>query len=119
VRSEAGASLAGHLTRGSGQRGRLHQARRAQIAARIIRRAYGIDRKQTRRFPIRFELVGSAVALAVVREYPSGRTVVKVARLLPDGRVQRMLKECRSGFGSLREQHSYFETLYQTYGDPS
>jgi hypothetical protein len=29
-----------------------------------------------------------------------------------------MLKECRKGFASVREQIEYFESLHERYGDP-
>jgi hypothetical protein len=97
----------------------LYRAQRAQLAARIIRKAYGISRGRGPRVPVRFELLGDAVALAVVHDRrKSGTTFIKVARVLPDGRVQRMLKECRGGFASLKEQVQYFETLYRKYGAP-
>jgi hypothetical protein len=97
---------------------RLHKARRTRKAQRIIREAYGIAR-HGRRVPIRFELLGDSVALAVVRVGPwNGPVSIKVARQLPDGRVSRMLKECRAGFPTVSEQIRYFETLYARYGAP-
>lgn len=98
---------------------RTRQARRVQRAERIIRAAYGIRRGDTRRLPVRYELLGDSVAVAVVkdRRTPSG-AIVKVAQRLPDGRVRRMLKECRTGFATLKEQIRYFEILYQRYGSP-
>jgi hypothetical protein len=98
---------------------RTRQAHRAQRAELIIRRAYGIRRGETRRQPVRFELLGDCVAVAVVKDTRDAPCIaIKVARELPDGSVKRMLKECRTGFASLKEQIRYFETLYQRYGPP-
>lgn len=97
---------------------RLHKARQVQKAQRIIREAFGITRTGDR-LPIRYELLGNSVALAVVRQRAcNAPVVIKVARELPDGRVSRMLKECRSGFPSVGEQIRYFESLYARYGAP-
>ena len=97
----------------------IRRAQRAQIAARIIKKAYGIERGRGHRVPIRFELLGDSVALAVIQDRRfAGLTLIKVARMLPDGRPQRMLKECRRGFASLKDQLRYFETLYRKYGSP-
>lgn len=100
---------------------RLHKARQAQKARRIIREAFGITRTGAR-LPVRYELLGNSVALAVVRQKPSlgvgGSVVIRVARQLPNGRVSRMLKECRSGFPNVGEQIRYFESLYERYGAP-
>lgn len=98
---------------------RTRQAHRAQRAQRIILEAYGIRRGERQRQPIRYELLGDCVAVAVVRDRRTPGAMVKVARQLPDGRVRRMLKECRKGFANLKEQIRYFETLYQRYGPPS
>jgi hypothetical protein len=93
-----------------------HQAHRILKARRIIRDAYGQARA---RQALRFELLGESVAIAVVPEdNVQGSIRVKVARVLPDGRVSRMLKESRIGFTSIRDQICYFETLYKRYGDP-
>jgi hypothetical protein len=97
---------------------RLHKARCTRKAQRIIREAYGITRRGPRA-PVRFELLGDSVALAVVRTgSANGPLSIKVARELPDGRVSRLLKECRGGFPSVSEQIRYFETLYARYGAP-
>jgi hypothetical protein len=91
------------------------QAQRVQKAQRIIAGAYG-KRPSTR--AIRFELLGGGVALAVVPDGTAGHVIVKVARALPNGRAQRMLKESRRGFATVREQIEYFESLYERYGGP-
>jgi hypothetical protein len=93
-----------------------YMAHRALKARRIIRDAYGRTRE---RQALRFELLGESVAIAIVPE-PSaaGAINIKVARLLPDGRASRMLKESRRGFSSVRDQIKYFETMYQRYGNP-
>jgi hypothetical protein len=71
---------------------------------------------------LRFELLGDGVAVAVVKPaHNRGAAAgvhVKVARVLPDGRATRMLKECRKGFASVRDQIEYFESLHQRYGEP-
>jgi hypothetical protein len=47
------------------------------------------------------------------------RTAVKVARLLPDGGAKQMRKASRSnGFTSIKDQITYFETMYECYGAP-
>jgi hypothetical protein len=98
----------------------IRQARRAQRASQITKKAYGIQTGRGRRIPIRYELLGDSVALLIV----AGRSVkepssIKLAKALPDGRVKRMLKESRIAcFGSVKEQIAYSETLYQKYGDP-
>jgi hypothetical protein len=92
------------------------QAHRVQRARRIIVAAYGPNRAKE---AVRFELLGDAVAVAVVRLPRSSTGVhVKVARALPGGRAARMLKECRKGFTSVRDQIEYFESLHERYGDP-
>ncbi len=92
------------------------KAHRAQRARRIIAAAYGPSRVTQ---AVRFELLGNGVAVAVVRPPRSTFGVhVKVARGLPDGRATRMLKECRKGFSSVRDQIEYFESLHERYGDP-
>ena len=98
------------------QRVPTEKAHRVQRARRIIAAAYGSNRA---REALRFELLGDGVAVAVVK--PARSTVgvhIKVARVLPDGRATRMLKECRKGFASVREQIEYFESLHERYGDP-
>lgn len=98
---------------------RTRQALRALRAQQIIGKAYGIRRGDPRHAQVRFELLGDAVALAVVRNRTEEHTVVvKVARQLPDGRVTRLLKESRRGFENLKEQILYFEALYERYGSP-
>jgi hypothetical protein len=95
------------------------QALRALRAEQIIRDAYGIDRRSPRRTPVRYELLGADVAIAIVRdERAAPRTVVKVARRRPDGRAMQMRKACRNGFRNIREQIAYFETMYALYGTP-
>lgn len=92
------------------------KAQRVLKARRIIRVAYGHARALQ---ALRFELLGESVALAVVPEdHVDGPMRFKVARILPDGRVTRMLKESRVGFLNVRDQIRYFESLYQRYGDP-
>ncbi|HEY4219330.1 MAG TPA: hypothetical protein VGM67_19435 [Gemmatimonadaceae bacterium] len=92
------------------------KAHRVQRARRIIAAAYGSGRVKE---ALRFELLGDAVAVAVVKPSRSTAAVhVKVARALPNGRATRMLKECRKGFASVRDQIEYFESLHQRYGDP-
>jgi hypothetical protein len=92
------------------------KAHRVLKARRIIRDAYGLARA---RQALRFELLGESVAIAVVPEVHAEGTIrVKVARVLPDGRVSRMLKESRIGFASVRDQIRYFESLYRRYGNP-
>jgi len=92
------------------------KAHRVQRARRIIAAAYGSTRA---RQALRFELLGDGVAVAVVKPARSAASVhVKVARALPDGRASRMLKECRKGFASVRDQIEYFESLHQRYGNP-
>ena len=97
---------------------RTRQAHRVRKAERIIRKAYGITRGCKKRQPLRFELIGEDVALALVRYRSAGdELVIRLARQMPDGRVVRMLSEChKGGFANLREQIKYYETLYQRYG---
>jgi hypothetical protein len=98
---------------------RVRKAHRVQKAARIIERAYGISREAQKRVRIRYELLGSDVALAVVTDYRSGVYAIKVARQLPDGTTRQMRKASRKGgFASLKEQISYFETMYAQFGSP-
>ena len=92
------------------------KANRVQRARRIIAAAYGSTHA---RDALRFELLGDGVAVAVVKSPRSMAGVhVKVARVLPNDRATRMLKECRKGFVSVRDQIEYFESLHQRYGDP-
>jgi hypothetical protein len=93
-----------------------YKAHRALKARRIIRDAYGQARADQ---ALRVELLGESVAIAIVpmREVDN-RVRIKVARVLPDGRVTRMLKESRIGFASIREQIKYFESMYKRYGRP-
>jgi hypothetical protein len=92
------------------------KAHRVQLARRIITAAYGSSRASE---AVRFELLGDGVAVAVVKAPRSSVGVhVKVARALPGGRAARMLKECRKGFTSVRDQIEYFESLHERYGDP-
>ena len=92
------------------------KAHRVIKARRIIRHAYGRTRAAQ---AIRFELLGESVAVAVVRDdSPDAEVAIKVARVLPDGRVSRMLKESRKGFSSVRDQITYFESLYERFGNP-
>jgi hypothetical protein len=95
------------------------KAHRVQKAERIVRQAYGIDRRSIKLRVIRYELLGSDVALAVVCDLAKGRTIVKVARRLADGRAMQMRKACRNnGFASIKDQLNYFETMYAQYGNP-
>jgi hypothetical protein len=97
---------------------RLENARRAQKARRIISQAYRLDPRRGRN-PVRYELLGDSVALAVLRtNEPDAPVIIRLARQLPDGRVSRLLKETRAGFRSIEEQIRYFESLYQRYGNP-
>jgi len=97
----------------------IRKAHRAQKARRIIKLAYGIDGTSRYRRPVRFELLGDSVALAVVQEMRGKPTLLfKLARLLPDGRVAQMRKESRKGLMSLKEQLRYFDSLYKRFGPP-
>jgi hypothetical protein len=94
-------------------------AHRVKKAERIIRQAYGITRAARIRRPVRFELLGANVAVAVVRDVRcDGPTAVKVARKLEDGRVVQMRKECRKGFESIKEFICYFDSLHERFGNP-
>jgi hypothetical protein len=98
---------------------RTDKARRTTAAERIIREAYKISRASTARRVMRYELLTSGVALAVARdERKGGRTFVRVARRLGDGRAVQMRKECRSQFSTLKDLLNYFEGIYARYGAP-
>ena len=89
---------------------------RATIAARrIIRAAYTLNEKTGRVRPVRYELLGSGVAVLVGRRKTDGQVVVKVARDV-DGRARQMRKESRVGFASTRDIITYFDALYRRYG---
>ena len=94
------------------------KARRIQRAQRIIRQAYNIRRGGSGIQPVRYELLGDAVALVVVRADESGNVLVKLARELPSGRTKRLAEETRVGFSSVKEQIAYFDALYARYGRP-
>jgi hypothetical protein len=95
------------------------KAHRVQKAEHIVRQACGIDRRSAKRRVLRCELLGSDVALAVVYDVAKRRTIVKVARRLVDGRAMQMRKACRNdGFANVRDQITYFETMYAQYGSP-
>jgi len=68
---------------------------------------------------LRYELLGSSVALAVCRdERQGGRTFIRVARRLGDGRAVQMRKECRDQFSNLDDFLAYFDGMYARYGAP-
>jgi hypothetical protein len=92
------------------------KAHRVQRARRIIAAAYGVNRVKE---AVRFELLGDAVAVAIIRDPRCTPAVhIKVARALPGGGASRMLKECRKGFANVRDQIEYFESLHERYGSP-
>ncbi len=67
---------------------------------------------------MRYEMLCDGVAVAVVRRTTDAAVLVRVAKLLPDGRVKQLRKESRAGFRSPREVIAYFESLYARYGNP-
>ena len=93
------------------------KARATNAARRIIRAAYSLNEKTGRVRPVRYELLGSGVAVAVARRKSDGTVVVKVARWV-DGHARQMRKESRTGFASTREVIAYFDSLYRRYGRP-
>jgi hypothetical protein len=96
----------------------LNQAHRARKARRIIQSAFRFSPKARRYVPVRFELIGDCVAVAVLRERGrEDQICVKVARLLPDGRAAQMRKECRRGFSTVHAQIDYFESLYRRFAN--
>jgi hypothetical protein len=98
---------------------RTDKARHATAAERIIREAYKISRPSTARRVKRYELLSSGVALAIARdERNGGRTFVRVARRLGDGRAVQMRKECRNQFATLKDLLAYFDGIYARYGAP-
>jgi hypothetical protein len=98
---------------------RTAQARRSNTAAAIIRDAYRTTRPNSARKILRYELLGSSVALAVWRdEHDSGLTSIRVARRLGDGRAVQMRKESRTHFSTLNEFLAYFDRMYARYGAP-
>src|SRR5258706_14064280 len=64
---------------------RVRKAHQVQKAASIIRQAYGLRPARRGLFHIRYELLGTDVAVAVIRDLAKDETSVKVARRLPDG----------------------------------
>jgi hypothetical protein len=98
---------------------RTAQARRTNTAARIIRDAYKIIPPTSARHILRYELLGSSVALAVCRdERYDGWTTVRVARRLSNGRAVQMRKASRAQFSNLNEFLAYFDIMYARYGAP-
>ncbi len=68
---------------------------------------------------MRYELLASGVAIAVARdERDGGRTFVRVARRLGDGRAVQMRKECRRQFSTVQDLLTYFDGIYARYGAP-
>lgn len=99
---------------------RTAQAHRARRAERIIRAAYRYSDHTAANRIVRFELLGSDVAVAVLRSRPAGENAgVRVARLLPCGRAIQMRNESRKEFATIKELISYFDALYAKYGTPN
>ena len=98
---------------------RTDKARRSNAAERIIREAYRLSRPRTNQRVMRYELLTSGVALAVTRdERHGGRTFVRVARRLQDGRAVQMRKECRKQLSTVQDVLTYFDGIYARYGAP-
>ena len=97
---------------------RTDSARRARRAAMIIREAYGFDRETLARRAVRYELLGTDVALAVLRDAIDTPVQLRVARLDQEGRARQLRRHNRRGFASVREQIAYFEQLYAEFGSP-
>lgn len=93
------------------------KARATNTARRIIRAAYSLNEKTGRVHPVRYELLGSGVAVAVGRRKSDGTVVVKLACQV-NGRCRQMRKDSRAGFASPREIIEYFDSLYERYGRP-
>lgn len=99
---------------------RTAQAQRVRKAERIIRQAYRMTRETSTRRVVRFELLGSDVAVAVVRdEHAETCAGVRVAQLLPSGRAKQMRKESRKQFATIGDLLSHFDALYAKYGKPN
>jgi hypothetical protein len=77
-----------------------------------------VDRPSSKVRAVRFELLAMGVALAVVVRKRDDVVIVRVARRLPNGRVMRMRKECRTGFSSTTDLIAYFDALHARYGSP-
>jgi hypothetical protein len=97
---------------------KTESARRARRAAMIIREAYGFHRDTLARRAVRYELLGSDVALVVLRDQQDAPVQLRVARLDPDGRARQLRRHNRRGFASVREQIDYFDKLYAEFGSP-
>jgi len=96
------------------------QAHRVRRAERIIRAAYRYSERTATARIVRFELLGTDVAVAVLRGRPTREnTGVRVARLLPNGRAVQMRKESRNEFATIKDFLSYFDALYAKYGTPN
>jgi hypothetical protein len=99
---------------------RTAKAHRARAAERIIRDAYGITRVETARRAVRYELLGTHVAVAIVRDHRNGgRTAVRVACRLTDGRAVQMRKESRTHFSTVKDFLAYFDDMYARFGAPN
>ena len=95
-------------------------AHRSRVAERIIREAFGVSRPDRNRRPVRYELLGGTVAVAVLRdERAGGQLCIRVARRLADGRAVQMRKASRIGFASIQELLAYFDDIYAQYGKPN
>lgn len=97
--------------------GSTAKARAAAAAKRIIRAAYTLNEKTGRVRPVRYELLGSGVAVLVGRRRSDGEVVIKVARQI-DGHARQMRKESRVGFASAKDIIPYFDSLYRRFGRP-
>jgi hypothetical protein len=93
------------------------KARASNEARRIIRAAYTLNEQSGRVRPVRYELLGSGVAIAVGIRRSDNTVVIKVAQQA-EGRCRQMRKESRIGFQSAREIIAYFDALYARYGRP-